>query len=636
MGVELAAEQARSYGDLKDDVNITDSELDKSVRNALKHALEGDYDSYNHLVGTMHHSERLHPDEVALLETCLKSLRGAVSCIDVVHHRSLLAAIFGMSLWNYDTHVMDALVGLVTSLAASSPQYVDLCLDMLVSNFLPPYSFLGLLKQPRGIIRKDQVLDRVHSTLKDIAHLVPLSPLRLEKVVRERMPNIYTKEPLIVMYVENMLRLESGVIGELVGSTMLMAVVDRLIDLDVEIAWDDILQDDFSKGIFQMELEGLEGPADDDGDELQRNDWIERFFGGNLVAEKLDSLLVLVFGHLKSSYENGRLEQVFDTLLQSFHKTVLTAYKSKFAQFVMFYACSLDPDNCGTNFAVTLVNIFEGSSYTEWRMSAVAYLASYLSRAKFVSASFVISVLERLVNWCSDYCKNHHGDSNPKAHQVFYAGCQAIMYVLCFRMRSIVAIPRLRSQLFLLRIDDILRHPLNPLKVCLPSIVEEFLRVAKSSHLFNVPQNFVSDGLLESELSMTFGGLERLDMFFPFDPCLLKKSDRFIRPNFVYWSMVRSTYEEEDDDDDDDDDEEGNSDEDVAEVSNASNRVRMVDDVGRSIDEEDSDIDEDFEYSLNRMSITPKNPTAFWLGGKLRDSVQMPSRIRPSTSPESL
>ena len=97
--------------------------------------------------------------------------------------------------------------------------------------------------------------------------------------------------------------------------------------------------------------------------------------------------------------------------------------------------------------------------------------------------------------------------------------------------------------------------------------------------------------------------------------------------------MVRSTYEEEDDDDDDDDDEEGNSDEDVAEVSNASNRVRMV---GRSIDEEDSDIDEDFEYSLNRMSITPKNPTAFWLGGKLRDGVQMPSRIRPSTSPESL
>lgn len=32
------------------------------------------------------------------------------------------------------------------------------------------------------------------------------------------------------------------------------------------------------------------------------------------------------------------------------------------------------------------------------RMSAVAYLASYLSRAKFVSASLVADMLERLLN----------------------------------------------------------------------------------------------------------------------------------------------------------------------------------------------------------------------------------------------
>lgn len=38
---------------------------------------------------------------------------------------------------------------------------------------------------------------------------------------------------MIVIYVENMLKLESGALGELVGNTMLMAVIDRLIDLDV-------------------------------------------------------------------------------------------------------------------------------------------------------------------------------------------------------------------------------------------------------------------------------------------------------------------------------------------------------------------------------------------------------------------
>lgn len=39
----------------------------------------------------------------------------------------------------------------------------------------------------------------------------------------------------------------------------------------MEIAWDDILQDDFCKGIFDMELEDLEKPdyhIQQDGDEV--------------------------------------------------------------------------------------------------------------------------------------------------------------------------------------------------------------------------------------------------------------------------------------------------------------------------------------------------------------------------------
>ena len=26
--------------------------------------------------------------------------------------------------------------------------------------------------------------------------------------------------------------------------------------------------------------------------------------------------------------------------------------------------------------------------------------------------------------WCLEYCKIHDGDINPKAHRVFYSGCQ--------------------------------------------------------------------------------------------------------------------------------------------------------------------------------------------------------------------
>ncbi|KAK9285008.1 hypothetical protein L1049_024190 [Liquidambar formosana] len=554
MGVELATDKAGFYE--MEDVNFSDSELVQHVRDALRSVPLGNSDSYDQLIGVMHHTEHLAPDEVALLVTSLKALSGAVSCIDNFHHESLLSS------------------------AASSGKYVDSCLDMLVSNFMPPHYFLDVLKQPCGLARKDQVLYRVHSALKDITDLVPLAPVRLMPIIIKRMMNMFSEEPLIMIYAENMLSLESGAIGEVVGSTMLMAVVDKLIDLDVEIGWEDILLDDSSKGIFEMELEDVEETADD--------------------ADK----------------DGG---EVFETLLQSFQITVLNVYKSKFAQFVMFYACSLDPENCGVRFAMMLADIFLCSIYPPLtRMSAVAYLASYLSHGKFLSASFVSSMLKRVVDWCLDYCQVKDGDMNPKAHRVFYSGCQAIMYVLCFRLGSMMDVPRLKSELLLMPIEPILKHPLNPLKVCLPSIVEEFLRQAKAVRLFTVSEIFIFNDLLESELSRAFGGMERLDMFFPFDPCLLRKCDRFIRPNFVYWSMVRTTYDEE----------EGSSDEDVAQDYEDGNGENVAEDgIQKSFEEHDFDVDE-FDYSLNKMSITPKNSFSFSFGGELQKYFSLEDTVR--------
>ncbi|KAE8655669.1 G-type lectin S-receptor-like serine/threonine-protein kinase RLK1-like [Hibiscus syriacus] len=602
-------------------LDFTDSEIVSHVKNALTSVLSGDNNSYDQLVGVMHHSKHLAPDEVALLETTLKALAGAVSSIDIIHHDSLLSAIFSMRMWNYGLHVADALTELIVSLAISNGKYLDLCLRMLVSNFTPPPYFLDKLKLPRGLERKDQVLSRVHSAFKKIADYVPLAPLRLLTVVLQGMPTIYHKDRAVVIYMENMLKLESGEIGELVGSTMLMAVVDRLIELDVEIGWDAILQDDFSKGIFEMELEDVDDIEENDEPDVGEFRLSRKSLAGNSIAELLDNLLVLTFEHLESCEREGRLAKVFETLLQSFQITVLTAYKSKFAQFVIFYACALDPENCGKRFATLLVELFVQYSQPQpTRMSAVAYLASYLSRAKFLSPSFICSMLERLVDWCLEYCETHDGDINPNAHRVFYSGCQAILYVLCFRIKAFVNV--LCLKLLLMPLEQVLKHKLNPLKVCLPSVVEEFLRQAKAASLFTVSETFIFDGLLESELSRAFGGLERLDAFFPFDPCLLKRSDSFIRPMFVFWSMVKPTYDDADDDDDDD---EGSSDDELVEDHQNENEDMMN---GIDMDE--------FDCQLQKMSITPKNTSSHKFGGRYQEQARMPSRIRPSTSPESL
>ncbi|KAG8643947.1 hypothetical protein MANES_11G091200v8 [Manihot esculenta] len=616
MGVELAHQFNVEVQEMED-VNFTDSELVYHVRDALISVQSGDSDSYHQLVGVMHHSQRLAPDEVALLVTSLKALSGAVSYIDSIHHDSLLNSIFGMSMWNYGSDVMDALLELIISLAASNGKYVDSCLDMLVGNFMPPMYFMEALKQPRGQTKKEQVLSRVHTALEDIAALVPMAALRLSSIVVHRMPPTFKKsleknrlKYRTEIFVENMLRLESGAIREFIGSRMIMAVVDMLIELDVSIGWDDILRDDSSKGIFTIELEDVDDIASDDDDDNEENDELpatlsHKRLGKNIVADLLDSLMVKIFEHLEFCANNKRL-----------------------SEFVMFYACALDPENCGEKFAKMLVDRFVYGDNPLTRMSAVAYLASYLARAKFLSVAFVSTTLKRLVDWCLEYCKIQDGEINPKAHRVFYSGCQAIMYVLCFCMRSIMDVPWLKSQLLLMPIEQILKHKLGPLKVCLPSIVEEFLKQAKAAHLFTTSETFIFEDLLESDFSRDFGGLERLDMFFPFDPCLLKKCDRnFIRPNFVYWKNVKTTYAS-------DDEEEDSSDEDINEDFVPMNGESFMEEVvAKSADEQLLDIDE-FDYAMNKMSITPKNGLNFRFGGDV--TMQMPSRIRPSTSPESL
>uniref|UniRef100_A0A2P2LI22 Uncharacterized protein MANES_11G091200 n=3 Tax=Rhizophora mucronata TaxID=61149 RepID=A0A2P2LI22_RHIMU len=634
MGVELVHHNTESQH--MDDVNFSDSELVYHVRDALLSVQLGNSDSYHQLVGVMHHSERLALDEVALLVTSLKALSGAVSYIDDAHHHSLLSSIFGMSMWKYGPDVMDALLELVISLAASNGKYVDSCLDMLISNFMPPVYLIDTLKQPRGQAKKEQVLSRVHAALKDITDLVPMATSRLSSIVVQRMPMTFKKHGEkdrmkyhTEIYVENMLRLESGEFREFVGSRMLMAVVDMLIELDVAIGWNDILQDDSPKGIFAMELEDDdEGTISDDEDgdvELPRT-LSHKSLGKNIIADLLDGLMVQTFEHLEFCASNSRLNEVFETLLHSFMLTIMSTYKSKFAQFVMFYACALDPENCGVKFASVLADRFVYGDNPLTRMSAVAYLASYLARGKFLSAAFVTSILKRVVDWCLEYCKTQDGDMNPKAHKVFYSGCQAIMYVLCFRMGSMMDIPWLKSQLLLMPIEAIIKHKLGPLKVCLPSIAEEFLKQAKAAHMFTMSEMYIFNDLLESDLSRDFGGLERLDMFFPFDPCLLKNSDRgFIRPNFVYWKNVRTTYggHEEDSSDEEIDDNE---------LVVYKGESYMEEGMGRSYEEQDLDLD-DFDFGMNKMSITPRNSLSSRFGG---EGMRMPSRLRPSTSPESL
>ncbi|GJN39185.1 hypothetical protein PR202_gb28287 [Eleusine coracana subsp. coracana] len=587
--------------------------------------------------------------------------------------------------------------------AAVADQFLRESLQMLVNNFAPPGPLIPFIEQDRWLRRKKEIHSQLHESLKLISETVPLATRILKDIIDKSMPKLYDNKAKMVSFVECMLGLDTDRMGDLIGALLLAKIVDLLTELDVNITWEDILQEEHNKGIFDMELEDL-----DEDEDILGHEGTMALFGGNACAEKLDGLMVVMCEHLKSCQERGRLLQVrticpklcneffarlirsclgirgyyygtdldgctatwrfiaqnysveagmeFENLKIIFRTSVLKLFRCcPFCdffhcnlQFIMFYACSLDPEIYGLQFALFLTDLFtKKDDDVISRMSAVSYVGSFLSRARFISASIVVTILKKLVDWCVAYCdlqKDENTVIKPVNHQLFYASCQAVMYILCFRLRSIMDRPKLKNDISEMSFGYILTHKLQPLKVCLPAIVNEFLRQAKAAGLYNSSPKWIFEDAVESDLSKAFGGINRLDMFFPFDPYMLKESDRFVylismlvldstsssiplfdyflhaylymRPNFKFWSKVKTTYSDNYDDDDelrdldDDDDELGDVDADHVEI--------------------DINSDDDLEYSLNKMSITPHRTFYHPMTLNNATGLSMPAKIRPS------
>ncbi|BBN15097.1 RNA polymerase I-specific transcription initiation factor RRN3 [Marchantia polymorpha subsp. ruderalis] len=585
MGMDVTAD-AVQLGAITDDEVL--SVARQWVVRALSAATQGDQGHYLNLLKSLRTVQLDDSGSLSALQYRLRALSQSVSYISEHYHHTLLALVLGMSVWTYGPDVADALLEFVVNLATANGGCVSQCLDMLVRNFLPPscglpafldtYSRTGLMggwlsmdkiraQQPDQMAKKDVVLNQLHAAIRHLADLVPTAPMRLQPIVLQKMPHRTLPKQWNVLYLENMLRLESSG-GKYISNQMLPAVVDQLIQIDVEIRWEDILTDDETSKVYMFHMD-IEDEADErlnddrEADENENGDpagpGIEAKLQYGLMtrpskgavptldemADKMDLMMDMTFQHLQSCVGRGLSTQVFDILLKSFQSTVLNTYKSKFTQFLLFYLCALEPSTCGSRFASLLCDIFTSKSRpANTRMSAAAYLASYLARAKYIPVDVIWTSLKRLVSWCAAY-GTHDLGSKPAGnvpdsvlHGVFYSGCQAVMYILCFRLKMLVDEPEGKRHLRGLCLQQVVEHRLNPLKVCLPSVVEEFLRQSSTLQLVDQSHWLASKERLDGNTRSMIVGDMRLDMFFPFDPYLLRHSDRFIRPNFTYWSMV--------------------------------------------------------------------------------------------------
>ena len=151
--------------------------------------------------------------------------------------------------------------------------------------------------------------------------------------------------------------------------------------------------------------------------------------------------------------------------------------------------------------------------------------------------------LKLLSNWARGYVKtcDYQRNKNPKAHLVFYAICQAIFYIIAFRSRQLTR--NHRNLEFLVQLDlwPVVKHPLNPLNVCLPAIATIFDSVTTKYQILFCHTILVDNAsrcLTTVYANEQHRPEDALESIFPFDPYLLKKSGKRIHPMYIEYRGV--------------------------------------------------------------------------------------------------
>ncbi|KAI8468899.1 MAG: RNA polymerase I-specific transcription initiation factor RRN3-domain-containing protein [Monoraphidium minutum] len=301
-------------------------------------------------------------------------------------------------------------------------------------------------------------------------------------------------------------------------------------------------------------------------------------------VDKMDSMMGLVLEHLSRRFAAGQQTQLWHTLQAAFDRSLLHTHRSKFTQYLLFRAIAEDPATCAPAFAsMLLARLRDARQPPVTRAAAAAYLSSFLARCALAPEGLVVDVLTQLAAACTEYAARagdaplsapggrpgvvalpaggggsaavSTGGGDATRHAVFYAMVQALLYVLCYHMEPLVrqqrhhpgASPAHAAAVKALvrgAVAPLLGHArLAPLAVCLPSVSAEFVRQAAALKLADLTpllaaaQQRAAGGGADGGGALGRPAVRPLEMFFPFDPYLLRRSSRHLNleKTYVRW-----------------------------------------------------------------------------------------------------
>ena len=567
--------------------------------------------------GYHHDSFQEEGPSAALLKQYFVALLGRVN--DLKGCGTLIHAALDINWFGRDEAFVGLYVRFLGALASAIPGFLEPVMDRIVRHFSYLPASLGRVGgQP--VAPPHQMLARLHNTLRYLIRLIPSAVGSLSEVLTGAYPNHRTtRQRHYLAFIRNLFRVTEY--APELKSDVLTLITERLVKIDVEIQEEiDDLEDDAEEDIVmgaqrvkdeedQSDESDTESDAESDLDNApdERKLRILR-----QAVTKLDAVLDMLFDYYTTAFtEANRFESedTFDQLLSLFVTFVLPTYRSRHSQFLVFHFSQISQRNTA-KFVSQCMKLATGqSTASNGSVFAAAYLASFIARGakvpKYIVRDVVTLLGTQIIKFQRSYEPTCRGPDLSR-YALFYTCVQALLYIFCFRWRDLIVMSEYDTEADLEDYDvfasgepkwipglkeiftQAIYSKLNPMKVCSPTIVNQFAAIANHLRFMFVYPILETNKRIKLSSYRSYGGTFssvmgvtkresalsaksgeahfQLDAFFPFDPYQLPKSKRWLQTDYNEWKGVPGMKIDDDEDasdneDDDDDDSESDEDE---------------------------------------------------------------------------
>uniref|UniRef100_A0A7S3E775 Uncharacterized protein n=1 Tax=Rhodosorus marinus TaxID=101924 RepID=A0A7S3E775_9RHOD len=364
-------------------------------------------------------------------------------------------------------------VKLLLNLASSNASYVEACLA----------AFSRLLFLPREFA---QVREEVILCIQRVLGYHSAAPALFCRMLAKTFPHQRRSVEDIVNFSSALLLLAERTTNGYLSEQILLLIVERITIIDAEAA---------SKG----------GAIEES------------------LREKLDNMLYLTFlyieEHVSDSSAKGRVQ--FEHVYAAFEKSILPAYRSFTAPYILFYLCGRSQRFLSVVDDRLRAIFYDRELPAILRKNAILYSTGLMSRLSQADNDLILRWLRSVVNFLHsnlDACDADLEAVETDIRSTYYVAFACAMHVLVRRGGSFIMHADNAESLRQLRLAAIMRSRLKPLSVQATPLAEEFCDLLTSFDIVDCTNMNLDGGMGTATSRTSWGRRNRVELHLPFEP----------------------------------------------------------------------------------------------------------------------